>query len=198
MTASTVEVIVVQTALLAALQFAPSLLTDFYARKVCHSVSGLLMMQLDPRDGLARWYVYAVVVVSLSLTWVDALPCLRFSRKKRDTGISVYLCIVAIWFYLEMPIAIMAPMFFADPSGAIVGKFCSKHFGRLNRAWYQEKTVAGSLAVFTITHATIGYSVTSSQRLLLAALATVGEALGGEFDNLVLAAVVFLGWVAFA
>ena len=64
--------------------------------------------------------------------------------------------------------------------------------------WYQEKTVAGSLAVFTITHATIGYSVTSSQRLLLAALATVGEALGGEFDNLVLAAVVFLGWVAFA
>ena len=55
----------VQTALLAALQFAPSLLTDFYARKVCHSVSGLLMMQLDPRDGLARWYVYAVVVVSL-------------------------------------------------------------------------------------------------------------------------------------
>ena len=29
----------------------------------------------------------------------------------------MYLCIVAIWFYLEMPIAVMAPMFFADPSG---------------------------------------------------------------------------------
>ncbi len=107
-----------QTALLGVLQFAPRLLNDFNARKVCHSVSGLLMMQLDPHDGVARCYVYAVVLVSLSLTWVDAMPCLRFARKKRDTGISIYLCIVALWFYLELPIAVMAPMFFADPSGA--------------------------------------------------------------------------------
>ena len=49
-------------------------------------------------------------------------------------------------------------MFFADPSGAVVGKFCSRRAPAWNPQWYREKTVAGSLAVAAFTFATLGSS----------------------------------------
>ena len=48
----TVNLIVVELAILAFCEFGP--LSDFGARKLCHSCSGLLMLHLDPHDALAR------------------------------------------------------------------------------------------------------------------------------------------------
>lgn len=39
------------------------------------------------------------------------------------------------------------PVFFADPAGAIVGKFLTKR-GVYNPRWIGEKTLGGTLAVF--------------------------------------------------
>ena len=61
-------------------------------------------------------------------------------------------------FALWVLVALLAPLFFADPAGAVVGKFCSRRLGRrLNPAWFQQKTVCGSLAVFTTSTACVLY-----------------------------------------
>ena len=40
----------------------------------------------------------------------------------------------------------LAPLFFADPAGAVFGKFFSKI--NLNVIWWENKTIIGTLAVF--------------------------------------------------
>ena len=136
-----------------------------------------------------------MAVSSIAMTWdLSPLPPFRFSRP-RDVGVTLYLLLVASWFAMQLPIQVLAPVFFADPAGAVVGKYFSRNHPKLNPAWYQKKSVLGSLAVFLFTFATISYPVTLGARLCLAGLALLAEALGGDYDNLALAAVVLGGWV---
>ena len=94
-----------------------------------------------------------------------------------------------------MPATILAPLFFADPAGAVVGKACSKTLGqRYNPRWYQQKTILGTAAVFTLTYATITFPCTTLARLRIAAFAAAAEGVGGDYDNLALAAVVLISW----
>ena len=87
-------------------------------------------------------------------------------------------------------------MFFADPSGAIIGKFCSDRFPKLNPRWIGEKTVLGSLAVFVFTFFSILYPVSFGQRLSISVVAMLAEAVGGEYDNLLLVLAVLGAYVA--
>ena len=96
---------------------------------------------------------------------------------------------------MQLPVHILAPMFFADPAGAIVGKAASRLVPRINSRWWGEKTVCGSAAVYALTFATILYPCTLSQRAAIACAAALAEAVGGAYDNLALAAVVLLGWM---
>ena len=34
----------------------------------------------------------------------------------KDVGVTLYLLLVALWFALQLPIEILAPVFFADPA----------------------------------------------------------------------------------
>lgn len=171
-----------------------SLLSDFAARKLCHSGCGLLMLNLDPRSLASRIFVWAVASSSILMIWdMSLFPAFRFSRHK-DVGITVYLLLVSLWFYLQWPIIVLAPVFFADPGGAIVGKWASRHFPRLNPVILYNKTVIGSSAVFALSWASICYPCSPSFRLIVAALCTVAEACGGEYDNLALALVAVAAW----
>ncbi|EER04152.1 hypothetical protein Pmar_PMAR019569 [Perkinsus marinus ATCC 50983] len=67
-----------------ALMFDTRHFSDFAARKMCHSLSGLMMLFLPPQYLLCRLYVYALV---------PALPKWRFGDFG-DIGITVYLVIV--------------------------------------------------------------------------------------------------------
>ena len=64
----------------------------------------------------------------------------------------------------------------------------------LNVRVYGDKTLLGSMAVFAGTYLTISYECTDSARVLISAAACVGEALGGEWDNAVIAGIVLAGW----
>jgi hypothetical protein len=142
-------VIVVQTLLLLFLQFGEPLLpSNFAARKACHAGSGFLMLHLRSDELEARLFVYLVVVTSLGMTWKlfpSWVPSFRFGDDY-DAGITIYLLIVAAWFFLEQPTMALAPLFFADPAGAVFGKWASKQ--GVNREWYENKTVVGTAAVF--------------------------------------------------
>ena len=106
----------------------------------------------------------------------------------------MYLLLVSVWFYLQLPSSLLAPLFFADPAGAIVGKACSRNFPQYNPKWYGDKTIAGSAAVFLLTFISITFPCSVLARLRIAATAAVAEGIGGDFDNLAIAIVVLGGW----
>ena len=95
-------------------------INDFYARKLCHSGCGLGMMMLDSKRLECRLFVWSVAGSSIAMTWnMSPLPPFRFARPK-DVGITAYLILVSAWFFLQLPAPILAPLFFADPAGAVV------------------------------------------------------------------------------
>lgn len=101
------------------------LLSDFHARKLCHAGCGLGMMLLDSTRLDARLFVWSVAASSIAMTWnLSPLPPFRFARP-RDVGITVYLILVSCWFYAKLPPTILAPLFFADPAGAVVCFYAS-------------------------------------------------------------------------
>lgn len=189
-------VIPLQVVLLAFLQFGDKVLpSNFAARKICHAGSGFLMLQLDSRDAFARYFVYMVVGVSLSMTWrlvPSWVPAFRFGDLY-DAGITIYLIIVGTWFFLQMPVRALAPLFFADPAGAVVGKFCSRR--GFNMIWYQNKTVMGTAAVFVFAMLSLDVPWTLP-RVLFAAICALAEAFGGKTaDNAVISVPVIGSWL---
>ena len=78
-----------------------------------------------------------------------------------------------------------------------MGKLATQHLGpAYNPAWFQKKTVCGTLAVFVFTYATITFEASDWARRAIAASAAVVEAIGGDYDNLAIAVVVLVGWQA--
>jgi dolichol kinase len=167
-------------------------LSAFAARKLCHAGSGLIMMMLNCNVLLCRLFIYAVAVVSLTMNWElfpKLLPNFWFGAP-RDKGITLYLLLVASWVYAELSLRILAPVFLADPAGAIVGKFMSQQFPKHNKKWIWEKTIAGSFAVFFVTFLSLHAPSQFLARCFVSMLAALGEAVGGPYDNLVIALVV--------
>jgi len=187
------SIIVMECALLAFLEKSERCISNFQARKMVHAGTGLMLLQFDSRKPQARMLVYLIGIFSLAMTW-ELIPGLRPFRfgKSRDIGMTVYLVVAMLWFWLELPIVVLAPMFFADPAGAVVGKWLSslKDRGVLNPVWWRgggtTKTVGGSAAVLVFTALTFAAPATPAQRLVVGALAVLAEALGGAFDNLLL------------
>jgi len=178
---------------LALAEFGP--LSDFTARKWVHMASGFMMLYLDPADWLARYFVYSVVVSSLVMVWeIGPLPFKFRYAKARDVGITVYLLIVAAFFYTQTSLWIIMPVFFADPAGAVVGKFLTKHMGHsINFRWNGEKTIFGTLAVFAVAFLTLTYGEIR-EKLLLAGVIAFAEGLSKDYDNLLIAGVVLIGY----
>ena len=127
------------------------------------------------------------------MTWELApfLPKFKFSRPQ-DVGVTGYLTLVSLWFYLELPPTILSPVFFADPAGAVVGKFMDKC--GVNFRWYKNKTFWGSIAVGVVCYWSILFECTDVERVGISVAAVAVEAIGAEWDNLGLAGVVLVGW----
>ncbi|CAJ1417341.1 unnamed protein product [Effrenium voratum] len=138
-----------ESCLLAFLEKSPQCLSNFQARKICHAGTGLMLLQLDSREVLARYFVYAIGVISLAMIW-EVHPKLHPFRfgKSRDIGMTVYLVVAMLWFSLQLPIHVLGPMFFADPMGAVVGKYLSsmKDKGIVNPVWWTRGGVTKTLA----------------------------------------------------
>ena len=167
-------------------------LSAFAARKLCHAGSGVVMMMLNCEVMLCRLFIYAVAVGSLTMNW-ELFPALLpnfWFGVPRDKGITLYLVLVACWVYAQLPLRILAPVFLADPAGAVVCKLMSQLFPKDNKRWIGAKTIAGSFAVFLATFVSLYAPVEPVPRLVVALLAALGEAVGGAYDNLVIAMVV--------
>ncbi|KAF4672586.1 hypothetical protein FOL47_000337 [Perkinsus chesapeaki] len=177
------------------LQFDTKHISLFAARKLCHSGSGLSMLFLTSHLLVNRLYIYGVVALSLTMTWslIPGIPNWRFGAYE-DPGITIYLLIVGFWYFMELPIAVLAPVFFADPAGAVVGQWASRNIPNLNPKWIGTKTVLGSVAVFVVAFVTLHAPATFLPRLMVAFVTAVVEGFGGKYDNLNIAAVVIIAW----
>jgi hypothetical protein len=167
-------------------------LTAFAARKLCHAGSGCVLMLLNCNYICSRWFVYALSIGSLIMNWEvfpSLLPNFWFGTA-RDKGITIYLVLVSLWVYLGWSLRILAPVFFADPAGAVVGKWMTHHFPKDNKKWIGDKTFIGSFAVFLVTFISLYRPVATLPRVVVSILATLAEAVGGSFDNLMIALVV--------
>ena len=121
---STYMLIVSEILILLFCEFGP--LSNFGARKLCHSFSGFMMLHLNSDDPIARYFVYSVAVSSLVMVWEIGINFRFRYAKPRDVGISVYLIIVVLFFYHRIPLEVIKPVFFADPLGALVGRYLSE------------------------------------------------------------------------
>lgn len=112
-----------------------------------------------------------------------------------DAGITIYLTIVGMWFFSQQPPLALAPLFFADPAGAVFGKFFTK-LG-LNAPWYQNKTVVGTVAVMLF--AFLSLRVPDSMcRFGIAVTCALCEAFGGKtYDNAFVAVPTLVSWLYF-
>ena len=165
-------------------------LSPFAARKLCHAGSGMVMMLLNCNVAICRVFIYIVSAVSLCMNWeLCPVPNFWFATR-RDKGVTLYLILVSTWVYLGLSLRVLAPVFLADPAGAVIGKLMTNLFPKDNRQWIGSKTIAGSLAVFIVTFATLFQPIETIPRLAVSLLATLGEAIGGPYDNLVIALVV--------
>lgn len=183
-------VIIIELVLLAALELLGRTKSKFIARKGVHVITGFLLLVLDSRDEYSRLAVLAISLSSLLMTWgfTEAIGIPSFSfGKKRDVGITIYLIMVLFVFGSSLPAAILSPMFFADPAGALVGKQVR------SRKLLGNKSVAGTSAVFVTLVLTLFYlypPMPTITILFLSALGAVAELYGGEYDNLAIAAAV--------
>ena len=179
-----------ELALLAICEFGP--LSPFLARKLCHAGSGLMMLQLDPEDWLARWFVYSVALVSLMMVWEVGVPFQFRYSKRKDVGMTVYLVIVTVFFYLKMPLSIIRPVFLADPMGAIIGKSLTQN-NIYNPKWVGDKTVGGTIAVMITAFLSLTFG-NVWHKLLLSILIAFVEGISLEIDNLLIAGVVIIAY----
>ncbi|CAK0847861.1 unnamed protein product [Prorocentrum cordatum] len=130
-------------------------------------------------------------VTAAICAFFPVVPAFRFGDLY-DAGITIYLLIVGAWFYLRLPVRALAPLFFADPAGAVVGKLCTRR--GFNRNWYENKSVMGTLAVLLFAFLSLDVP-SAAARACLAVVCALAEAFGGKtYDNLAISVPVLGSW----
>ena len=158
--------------LLAFVQFNPWL-QPWQSRKVLHMGTGTLFMLADMTDVWVRLSVYGMALVVMAA--VGSRSTFHFAEVG-DIGIVSYLFFCAITAFLRIPFWQMAPLFYADPSGAIVGR--SVRTPKL----VGEKSVGGTLAVGVVAALTMFHTPWTTRLLHGTAIATI-ELFAGKWDN---------------
>lgn len=149
------------------------ILPAWQSRKVLHMGTGTLFILTDFSDPWARLGLYAVVLANVAALRMRATY--HFSDA-RDVGITSYLLFCALTAWCGLPFWTMAPLFYADPAGALVGRSVDtpKLVG--------SKSVGGTLAVFAVATCTMFGSSWAMALWHGAALAAL-ELCAGKWDN---------------
>ena len=139
------------------------------SRKFVHIGVGFILTKTEI-DFMAKYIIY-LVGVSLHLI-LTQYKFLRFAVKN-DKGIISYCHILSFCIFFNIPIKEMAPLFYADPCGAIIGRNFPiiKHYGG--------KTLSGSFAVFSAAYLTL----TGTNRIYSAFIIAFLEGILGKWDN---------------
>ena len=163
-------------------------LPPYLSRKGIHMGIGALLLFSDMEDWRVHALVHAMAGTFVALTLAAALA--RASLAQRlpfmhdrtvDPGVLCYLLCVSACAALRVPYCDMAVLFFADPMGALVGR--NVHTPKL----YGSKSVGGTLAVWAT--AVAAWNDAHLGRCVAGATLTAAiELVGGDYDNVLIAA----------
>lgn len=160
-------------------------LPGWIARKSVHMGIGTLLIHADLDDFRIRTSIY----LATTLTCASFIAAYLFFRRSArfalhfahddvvlDPGIVTYLAMCTVCAHLRLPFVEMAPLFFADPMGAIVGRNV-----RSVRV-YGSKTLAGSSAVWIAAYL-VWNDTRVAERAYGATIVAFVELFGGAWDN---------------
>ena len=156
-------------------------LTPWINRKFLHMGVGSLLLNADISDPQVVLGIYTTSAAVCGLITVDGMKLVSEERKTdglvKDLGIFSYSVSCFLCLALSVPYSEMAPLFYADPAGAIIGRTIQSP-----QIW-NNKTIAGSTAVFGTTFITLPSSYEVHEKLVLSTIITIIELFGGEIDN---------------
>lgn len=163
--------------LISCMQLLPTItpLPPWIPRKCVHIGIGSLLISSDIHNKLLRRTIYA----STLLACVSfPFPRVFSFARNQDVGILGYTTIASLCAHLHIPFRAVAPMFYADPAGAIVGRTLPRS---LNPIIFGKKTLAGTLAVSLVSFLTTDDILLEKARN--ATIIPLIELFGGKFDN---------------
>ena len=140
--------------------------------------AGTLFILCDVHDPLfvaGMYFVAAATAVVVSRTRLIHFASLR------DVGILNYMFFCALCVTIKLPMVYIAPLFYADPMGAIVGRNVE------SRKLVGSKSLAGTVAVFVTASLTFVETPAWACVLSGAAVAAI-ELLAGKQDNVAIEA----------
>ena len=143
-------------------------------RKLLHMGVGAIALTMDTSDVYVRTAVYSVTMIAIVLG--TCLPLFPFSTRF-DIGIYGFLFFCSFALFYDIPLINFAPLFFADPMGAVVGRNLKtvKLVG--------DKSIAGSLAVAVVAFLTL-HGGSYQERAIKAISLSLVELVTGKLDNL--------------
>ena len=150
-----------------------TLLPSWGSRKVLHMGAGTLFLLCDVHDPL---FAAGMYFVAFPPAYVVSRTRLLHFASLRDVGILNYMFFCALCVTVKLPMIYIAPLFYADPMGAIVGRnFAS-------RKLVGSKSLAGTIAVFVTASLTFVETPAWACVFSGAAVAAI-ELLAGKWDN---------------
>jgi dolichol kinase len=159
----------------------PCRLPSYMVRKALHMGTGTLLIMVDPSDPLLPWGMHSVTALFVLTVCVRELHI----SDLYDVGIINYLLACSICVAFHVRFSAMAPLFYADPLGALVGR------NLRTKKLVGSKSVGGTLAVFVTAALTVAES-TWPMRLWSGFLISMLELFGGKMDNVLIAGYLFL------
>ena len=159
--------------LLVFVQFNPWL-KDWQSRKVLHMGTGTLFILSDVEDPYVRIGIYIVAFVNVAA--ITRSLSFHFADKG-DIGIISYLLLCSFVAFMQIPFYKIAPLFYADPFGAIVGRTIE------TQKLVGSKSVGGTAAVFVVAFLTLFDTPDLLVRLFCAAFIAFIELVSGKLDN---------------
>lgn len=158
--------------------------SPWISRKILHMGVGTLLLNADISDPQVVSGIYTAATAVCGLITVDGMKLVSEERKNnglvKDLGIFSYAISCFFCLALSIPYSEMTPLFYADPAGAIVGRTVKSH-----QIW-NNKTIAGSTAVFGTTFITLPPSYELNEKIVISTFITIIELFGGEIDNLLI------------
>jgi len=149
------------------------------SRKIVHIGIGTLLINADTTDPLVVNSIYTSCFLLGGYITNKGIKRISDDRTVdgfiKDIGIFGYILSCFTCLLLSVPYKEIAPLFYSDPAGAIIGRTIESP-----KIW-QNKTLVGTTSVFTTTLITSTGDL--EEKLLVSLIVTSIELFGGKIDN---------------
>tara|TARA_B100000902_G_scaffold399012_3_gene467974 strand:+ start:777 stop:1349 length:573 start_codon:yes stop_codon:yes gene_type:complete len=153
------------------------------SRKIVHIGVGTLLLNADVSDPNVINGIYCSGSLVCSFITINGIKHISDERKSdgiiKDIGIFGYVIACCLCLYLMVPYSEIAPLFYADPMGAIIGKTIESP-----KIW-ENKTLAGTSAIFGTSLLTIDGNI--EDKIITSSIITLIELFGNKVDNSLIA-----------